>query len=1407
MNLWGDFMGEEMYPKIAYTIENQLESYSRAERRTERHEILWHAWKQNKIWLSQLLELTLPAFPAYSRHDESHAKSVIHNIERILGEDRIKQLSASDCFMLLHVAYVHDIGMCITADDRKKILQNDEFLDMVERFLEEGDEDQQKEARALLQTVYTEHEGKGYQKRNEAIKENNEEKLQLYYAIIYLVSEYQRKMHGEESAERIHRWTQSPDQLGTGFSMSGIPLRLFLRIADCAVLHTDWDFSHILDLPQEDSGYTHDMIHPRFVAVMLQLGDALDMDNDRFHLFTKPFVGQLPEMSELHFQKHQAIRQLKISPQEISIEADCTTQAALRQVRIECDGIESILKSASHHWSEISPKDLSGCLPTMRPLKIKLKGKSIPKELVSAKFDIEQKKAFQLMEGTNVYFGKLVFLRELLQNAIDATKIECWREYKRRQSHNFIGEEEIQETSINDIIQKLRVTDYPICLSFKIVGKLKQTAKKKLSEEHGDCEEYVSLENLDKYMDSDIDVGVLLTVKDFGTGISKSDLEQMTKVGSSYANKKRDVYLMPEWLQPTGQFGIGLQSVFQVCKSFTAYTRTHNDERHMIEFNSVVYQGGYINTTPIETKENEQYGTSFNVFVSCEHKLLHKQCMEAWNMDDVNADRFSNDYEKNRRLRHSKELLTQMVVYLNSLINEPLFPICVNIDAEGFDENYLNFIKERADKLCFKSKFHKITLENLEKKVSWIYCVKNTSSNDLIVENLENGVCVLDYKEGKLHIWDSQLNISAQLGAERLIKRNQKTKLYIRGIYLSEYSLGNDLELLESIDINAHLPKNYVNINRNDLTDEGLEYVKQVYDIIMESIKQALDIFSYQNLEKEQFNALTSGLQTSDDFKTKCENILFMCCLSVNALIRKEQIQKVTVQKQNFKEKNCWFYLLENLNEAIECEYSSFAQSILKKIPVFEEALLDKSYKNLTEVGSGNYEHEVTFPGLMMDEKKIGIISKREGKHSFWTHYVIVFREGTYERLTKDVHRVDDWQAERMEWERIGEFVLTKFNVFYDLENSESKVKKYDPDIQYLLKWMLTNIPTHGIWSTEDGNTRLNVLSRTLPNAIYYNDNMKYLMLESINDKYIKYGGKRYLTITWKGYEALSLKEIPSSVCFVSRGYLNKNQISQMLLPIDAKNIEKLLKIYNEYEFVDLIKIVKKYQEYFDIRESITDVVEKILDRYLQIKTEKDDDNSKLYKFFFEKNQKKQLTFRDKWEIPVLILDRFIRIREQRRQYVETDDLLQDNGDLSDLKKYLKDMPEKEDVHIMAAKIYYGDDFDEELLMRIIKIEIDIRNKLIKAHKETLENNEKKNIKQIKVDLAGSIVEKQNMFNYVEKYNYYGLTEREIEQNYSLMIDEILDIMYHHMIRQVILKNDIRNRIQFLAGKLILEDV
>ena len=182
-----------------------------------------------------------------------------------------------------------------------------------------------------------------------------------------------------------------------------------------------------MELPQEDNGYVFDYIHPRFVSVLLQLGDILDMDNDRFHPLAMLSMDDIPESSLEHYRKHLAIRKLHISPETIEIAADCEDQKALRLIRRECDMLAGILQQASYEWTRICPPNFGGALPTIGSVDLKLNGQKIPKELVSAQFNISQKKAFEILEGANLYKHKFAFLREFLQNAIDATKKQYWK--------------------------------------------------------------------------------------------------------------------------------------------------------------------------------------------------------------------------------------------------------------------------------------------------------------------------------------------------------------------------------------------------------------------------------------------------------------------------------------------------------------------------------------------------------------------------------------------------------------------------------------------------------------------------------------------------------------------------------------------------------------------------------------------------------------------------------------------------------------------------------------------------------------------------------------------------------------------------------------------------------------------
>lgn len=932
--------------KETLTIERQLERYYKKEPHIERNAILWHAWCQNRRWLSQLLETTLSSFPTYSRHDESHARTVLNNIEMILGEKRIRELSASDCFMLLHTVYIHDIGMVITHDDRRKIVENDKFIDMVEELAADNDLVFQKAVEALKKTSYKYTDADS---REEKTKKLYADKLAVYYAILHLIANFRRSEHGDLSKDRLKEWTLQSEKLGSGFSMAGIPQRIFVLIAQCAGLHTDSDFENIMKLSQEDNGYVSDYVHPRFVAVLLQLGDILDMDNDRFHPFTRECIGVFPEISERHYEKHQAIRRLYIRPDSISIEADCSSQEALRLVRKECDILKELLKNASYNWMLICPRGFSGALPAIDSVKLYLNGAKIPEELVATQFCISQKKAFAILEGSNVYKDKFVFLREFLQNAIDASKMQYWHECVRTKGY-YTSREDLKKKSPEEYEKMLSTTLFPIEIEMQIVMRDEQLREREVTSEE--------IERLKSNGTPEWEYGVRVRIKDFGTGIDKNSILDIAKVGNSRKREKYIIQEMPEWLKPTAEFGIGLQSAFILTNMFKCTTFTRSNEKYEIVFSTVKsnYYEGYINVRPVEffDEKEDSFGTRFEIFVPSKQKLPHEMYPSAWN----GCDYFDADYQVLRPIRHCAELLAQMALYIDSQIGEQLFPIHLNVgEIEGITiplnltkKNQLKKIRHNMKNM--KNHQNEVrefmamhSFDNLESDFvkqletifdvrpwkaegrSWIYFYEKESVTDIMYVRTDSVTAIIDCTNGHMYLWNNELCTFCAVNIENflLLEKNEmeghdkacehlvkNIRIYYKGIELEEIELpdiGN--ELIQEIDIKGKMERKYINLSRKGFTEEGRAYfVEQIYRPLLSSIHSTLQDFNHKykyEMSKKFQNMLEAKqnlIREMDMFLEDSERIETNMSIKRHLDASREVIQKdSSVQVTYFREK------------------------------------------------------------------------------------------------------------------------------------------------------------------------------------------------------------------------------------------------------------------------------------------------------------------------------------------------------------------------------------------------------------------------------------------------------------------------------------------------------------------------
>lgn len=73
-------------------------------------------WDFDKLLLESALQHVGGVFNHYSRHDSSHSRKILVNIAKLLG-DKIHLLSATDTWLIMEGAFLHDTGMLASRED------------------------------------------------------------------------------------------------------------------------------------------------------------------------------------------------------------------------------------------------------------------------------------------------------------------------------------------------------------------------------------------------------------------------------------------------------------------------------------------------------------------------------------------------------------------------------------------------------------------------------------------------------------------------------------------------------------------------------------------------------------------------------------------------------------------------------------------------------------------------------------------------------------------------------------------------------------------------------------------------------------------------------------------------------------------------------------------------------------------------------------------------------------------------------------------------------------------------------------------------------------------------------------------------------------------------------------------
>lgn len=709
-------------------------------------------WRANKKKYTEFTKQTLIDFQHYSRHDASHSVAILEVIEMLLGKDRVDLLNASDLWILLEIAYYHDIGMALTYKELICLWEEDEkFKSFVKAALEEKSGDKKEAAlyyRQIDNLINQQEQMNGldYEKK---IDFRRSWPIKLNRYIMVIIAEYIRQNHAKRAGDFAEkRKVQYHEYRHYGEPV--IESRLYRLVDIISELHGR-EFTDIQErLKYAPKGFGSDSLHPQFAAAMLRIGDLLDLDNNRFSMRSIEHFGIMPKESMLHLEKHGAITHLGINESEIQLEARSDDWNVCGKVSEWFQAIEDEVEQLICYWNEIVPEELIGC--KLKKCRSQIFYKDTPFEAKNQKmFEVDKEKLIDLMVGENIYHSKLDFLREYIQNAMDATKMRFWLDFK----NNDIREEYLNPMKKRDDLSIFDVSpnvfnNYPIEINVSIDWHYKDETE---------TEEICQMANKNKICNPK----VILEIIDHGIGMDQECIRTLSTVGKGWRGRKKysaDIRYLRDhlrWLFPTGGFGIGVQSAFMITDQVIIETREIDESFGYKIILKSPELGGYI--TEQKTKIRD-CGTKVTIAIDIDKVLNHELFQELQsyknNLDKMRQNNNSEmlfdlnfNYISSYELGDifdkkviSENICCLMEYYIKSRITNPFFPIYIRNKCEEEEKIVRYYSRFLLQEDVWKKLYNRQNQSNGSSKE--IYRIHKIKVDEVIYEyNYSGDYCLI----------------------------------------------------------------------------------------------------------------------------------------------------------------------------------------------------------------------------------------------------------------------------------------------------------------------------------------------------------------------------------------------------------------------------------------------------------------------------------------------------------------------------------------------------------------------------------------------------------------------------------------------------------------------------------------
>ena len=334
-------------------------------------------------------------FPEYTPHDEQyHLKRLFHVADAVLSRNLLEAMNSAELFVLAVALYGHDWGMAVSESEKEYIITGKPPEGVRAEDLWILSDEQQRFAKFIHeQRLSTDVYGH--------VKE----------IPIEMWREYVRQTHAFRSGERVRRFFEPIDQ-GIADASSRICIGHWLNFEDLE------DYRSY----PPDFSVLRETVNLRALTVYLRLIDLLDLADDRTPYIIWKFVAPREPRSTMEWAKHRALRSVTCPPYQAGriIRVDGSTDdhevyAALEDLRIWCGeqlrGCNDLLARMNdpRHKLDLYHIDWRVAARGFNP--------------VSIQFEFDRERMFEILSDEIYQGDPYVFLRELLQNSIDAIRM------------------------------------------------------------------------------------------------------------------------------------------------------------------------------------------------------------------------------------------------------------------------------------------------------------------------------------------------------------------------------------------------------------------------------------------------------------------------------------------------------------------------------------------------------------------------------------------------------------------------------------------------------------------------------------------------------------------------------------------------------------------------------------------------------------------------------------------------------------------------------------------------------------------------------------------------------------------------------------------------------------------------